>query len=466
MRSFSLSRTLSNTVLVSNSRTLKSSVKNVVKKIKQQTEKINDKNSEEKLQVFLDFFIFSLQTSKSEKAILKLFPIHSTDFVMLFLLRFKLYLKYEGSVLLMSILHFKILQVLLSTCIQRYSRLDLVNEESLPLFSLVFSIASKVFIRDETLLSSVVPAVFSFDLIQMNLLFNLRDSTVFSAPNFWQGFFDWKFKKTFASPNSQSQKLRVLKIAEIMMFYHYFFSTDFEVTTRFVDNCLLKYNTNLKLLQNPVKFKVGETLYYIIDFYNQKHSTQRSVMSNREKLTKVLGLILTRNLLETHDFINAIYIDRYIANSLLKCILKTVLSQKTLLNDQRRLYWLKFIQLNEIYEPKLNLTQIRQLPVQMLEQIQIDVARTRQWRGKTYTQKIQKLIVDFFEQKSDKFEYFQGFNFIVSFLFEIFEDESEFALVANHIGRTMLLVNLSGFFRRQTLRQINRALFCNQPVAR
>lgn len=399
---------------------------------------MQDKSLEDKLQVFLDFFIFSLQTSKSEKSILKLFPIQSNEFLILFLLRFKLYLKYEGKVLILSPYHFKILQVILLSCVQRFSRFDLVSEESILIFGLIMSVGSKVFIKEEFLLKSLVPVVFSFEFISKSLLFSLRDSTIFSAPNFWQAYFDMKYNKS--NQSGLSSKLRVLKVAEVMMYFHYFFSCDFEVTSQFVDNCLASYNTNLRLLKNPVKFKVGETLYNLINFYNAKLSTKRLILSYREKVTKVISMILSKQFLVKKEAKAVVYLDRYISNSLLKSIIKSILYQKHLGNELRKQYWLKFVKLNEISELKTAESPQRHISQEMLDQIQIDVARTRQWRGQAYMDKIQGIIIKFFSMRPQNFEYFQGFNFIVSFFFEIFQNEDELMLILGYISRSMLSV--------------------------
>lgn len=412
----------------------------MVTRIKTLTKNSEDKTLDDRIQIFLDFFIFGLETTKSEKSIIKAFPLINTAAVHLFLLRLKLYLKYEGRVLLMPIFHFKVLLMILRACVQRFSNLDLVSPENMPYFSLILSIGAKIFIKDEAKLASVVPVVFDFNGIETSLLFGLRDDTIFAAPTFWQGYFDLKQKKNY--PNAQSTKLKILKIAEVMMFYHYFFSGDLDATAGFIENCLSHYNANLRLLKKGVRFKVGETLHNVLDVYNARHrgSTRRALLSYREKIAKVLGLVATFGFLAAHELPKKIYLDRYIATALLKLLLKRRMYATRLSNKTRRVLWLQFVRLADLYEPPRQLQPHQDLSTASLEQIQMDVTRTRQWRGKPYVDKMQSLLLSFFYSQPGKLEYFQGFNFIVAFLHEIFPDQVELSVVLSHVARHLIPV--------------------------
>lgn len=434
----------------------------MVAKIKDLTKRSAEKDLEDSVQIYLDFFIFGLETTKSEKAILRGFPVNSVDSVSLFLLRLKLYLKYEGKVLLMPILHFKILLVLLHNVIQRYSTLDVVGPDKIHIFAFIISVASKIFIKDESKVNSVVPVVFSFENIETSLLFGLRDLTLFSSPIFWQSYFEHKYKKSY--PNSNSPKMKVLRIAEIMMFYHYYFSCDFEVSMRFVESCLASYNTNLKLLKKPTKFKIGEVLHGVVDRYNERHkrATVRAVLSHREKVTTVLGLVVKLRFIDPREIGRKVHIDRYISVSMLRMLVKSRLFSQRLTAKNRRMLWLKHIKLMDIYEPKPTLPPHQTLAQESLEQIQMDVSRTRQWRGKPYTETLQSLILCFFFSQTAKFEYFQGFNFIVSFLHELFPDQTEFSIVLNYFAKNLINVSLQGLFYRQTLLQTHGTLLHRQ----
>ena len=414
-----------------------SSVKSVINQIKNQTDKMVDKSLEEKLQVFLDFFIFNLQTTRSENSIIKMFPINSFEFILMFLLRLKLYLKYEGKSLLISIFHFKVIQNILTPFLNKYAVLDNFSEEKTKIFALIMSVTSKIFIKDEVITSSAVPTIFNFDSIQTNLLFNLRDCSIFGLQRFWVAYYEYKLNKTQGFSNSQ--KLKILKIAETVMFYHFFISNDLEVSRNFVESCI-NQSLNLRLLKPIVKMKMGDLLYKIFSFYNQKYINKNYIYSYKEKLSRVLTLIISKRFVVSKDYKNWIFVDRYLSNTLLKNLLKIKLYQTKMNNEQRKVTWLKFIKINELYEIKSKKV-TRQLSEGMYEQIQIDVIRTRQWKGSEYINNIKSILERFFESKPEKYEYFQGFNFIVSFLNEIYTTNSEVELVLEYFSKILFSVD-------------------------
>ena len=72
------------------------------------------------------------------------------------------------------------------------------------------------------------------------------------------------------------------------------------------------------------------------------------------------------------------------------------------------------------------------------EQIEVDIVRTKQWNGKLYQSKIRSVIRKFFFTSYKNFEYFQGFNYIVSFFYDFFQDEEETTKMINYISNSII----------------------------
>lgn len=86
------------------------------------------------------------------------------------------------------------------------------------------------------------------------------------------------------------------------------------------------------------------------------------------------------------------------------------------------------------------LTNINQgkIDVQMIEQIRIDVIRTKQWKNSDYHELLKSLIIKFIIRYESKLEYFQGFNYITSFLLDIFGNQEESLLILDYVKDILL----------------------------
>jgi hypothetical protein len=89
---------------------------------------------------------------------------------------------------------------------------------------------------------------------------------------------------------------------------------------------------------------------------------------------------------------------------------------------------------------KRKLTNINQgkIDVQMIEQIRIDVIRTKQWKNSDYHELLKSLIIKFIIRYESKLEYFQGFNYITSFLLDIFGNQEESLLILDYVKDILL----------------------------
>jgi hypothetical protein len=86
------------------------------------------------------------------------------------------------------------------------------------------------------------------------------------------------------------------------------------------------------------------------------------------------------------------------------------------------------------------LTNVNQgnIDVQMIEQIRIDVIRTKQWKNSDYHELLKSLIIKFIIRYESKLEYFQGFNYITSFLLDIFGNQEEALLILDYVKDILL----------------------------
>ena len=75
---------------------------------------------------------------------------------------------------------------------------------------------------------------------------------------------------------------------------------------------------------------------------------------------------------------------------------------------------------------------------QMIEQIRIDVIRTKQWKNSDYHELLKSLIIKFIIRYQSKLEYFQGFNYITSFLLDVFGNQEEALLILDYVKDILL----------------------------
>ena len=80
----------------------------------------------------------------------------------------------------------------------------------------------------------------------------------------------------------------------------------------------------------------------------------------------------------------------------------------------------------------------------MKHQIQIDVIRTKKWKGEDYQNRLSDILLNFFEHENPEMEYFQGFNYILAFLTEVFDKDHECIIFANYLAFNIIPVYLVG----------------------
>jgi len=381
--------------------------------------------------VLTDFIIFNFKTSKSEATILKKFPVNSVEFIKLLLLKLKLFIKYEGKYLMLSTDCFSLLKILFLTYLNNIPQAQYEDEAVIEVLCLLMSVVSKIYLIREDLYNGKKATAFEARLIQDSLLTNLRETIVVSTSNYWKSYFDFKFRRRVNHDNST--KTKVISIAESMIFYHFFLSLDMDLTTRFVENCLQMFNINLRLIKNTVMLKVGQILYSLTEFYNKK-SDRNPHRSKEVNTSFVLGLVANSGYCDPLSILQILCLSTGIKSEVSKTMIRTRLYRRITENSKRRFLWLKFASVSLQAEFKFFDESIKSIPTAMREQIEIDIVRTKLWKGEAYQARIRDLIVSFLEQVDSDFEYFQGFNYITAFFAEVFNTKKEFLHFMNHIA--------------------------------
>lgn len=414
-----------------------SSIKRIIDSIRNFQEDLKDRTIIEKLQVLIDFIIFNFKTSKSEATILKKFPMNSVEFIKLLLLKLKLFIKYEGKYLMLSTDCFSLLKILFLTFLNNIPQARYEDEDVIEVLCLLMSVVSKIYLIRENMYHGKKTTEFEVNLIQDSLLTNLRETIVVSTSNFWKSYFDFKFRRRANHDNST--KTKVISIAESMIFYHFFLSLDMDLTTRFVENCLQVFNINLRLIKNTVMLKVGQILYTLTEFYNKK-SDPTPLHTKEISTSFVLGLVANSGYCDPSSVQNILCLNRDIKSEVSKSMIRALLYKKTTDITKRRFLWLKFASVSEQSEFKFFDEPIKCIPTAMREQIEIDIVRTKLWKGEAYQSRIRDLIVSFLEQVDCEFEYFQGFNYITAFFAEVFDTKKDFLHFMNHIASCIFSV--------------------------
>ncbi len=388
--------------------------------------------------MLIDFIIFNFKTSKSEATILKKFPVNSIEFIKLLLLKLKLFIKYEGKYLMLSTDCFSLLKILFLNFLNNIPQARYEDEDVIEVLCLLMSVVSKIYLIRDEMYYGKKATEFEISLIQDSLLTNLRETIVVSTSNFWKSYFEFKFRRRANHDNST--KTKVISIAESMIFYHFFLSLDMDLTTRFVENCLQSFNINLRLIKNTVMLKVGQILYTLTEFYNKK--TDPTPHFNKEQnVSFVLGLVANSGFCDPKSVQNILCINRVTKTEVSKCLIRSQLYKKVIDNGKRRFFWLKFASVTGQNDFKFFDAPVKSIPSPMKEQIEIDIVRTKLWKGEVYQSRIRDLIVSFLEQVESDFEYFQGFNYITAFFAEIFDTKKDFLHFMNHISSCIFSVS-------------------------
>jgi hypothetical protein len=394
----------------------------------------------------LDFIIFNFKTTINEAKILKKFPVSSQQFIKLLLLKLKLFIKYEGKFIMLSVDCFSLLKILVLNFLNSIPQSCYEDEETIKVLCLLLSVSSKIYLIKDKISEQKKITEFEISLVQNSLLSNIRETLIIATTNFWKSFFNFKFHCRHTYENSN--KLKVICIAESMIFYHFYLSLNIELSTSFVETCMKNYSLNMRLIKNSALQRLGQVLYTITEFYNKQIPPKVLTQSRCGRICFVFKLTAKAGLLDRSMITQVLSLNHQIKKEISKEILEVKL--KANLNDLtiRKQMWLKYVDISNEKKAETDPSEQKDLSEQMRDQINIDVVRTKLWKGEVYQDRIRDLMMTYLKSKNGEFEYFQGFNYITSFFAEIFDSKDEFLKIMDYISTSIFPVRLLGVFQR------------------
>lgn len=389
------------------------------------------------MQIFLDYVIFNLEVKNSNNFVFRQFPINSKEFTRLFLVRLQLYIKYEDQTLLLKEEVFEFLKSLFLGYLELLSGEDQEDLETTKDYSLIIFLSSKTFMDSPSLW---VKDGLDFHLVKCSMLHHLGTNLIFSSSTFWKTYFSHKSVRPRS--NSSLSKMKHVKTSETMVYYYYIISLDIKLSAEFVESCIPHYTTSFNLIKGFVKLQLGDVIYSIAATRKKNKQESLQTFSIIEKLPFILNILMEKQFLISTDTFNLMHLNKFISSYLQKCVLQHTLATQKMSLDLRKFVWIKYIKHDCDVKKFESVNGNTVLSKETKHQIQIDVVRTKKWKGDAYQERLHKLLLNFFEQADVTKEYFQGFNYILAFLQETFDKDEDCLLFAKYISEFLIHVGL------------------------
>lgn len=411
-----------------------SSIKTLISSISNLKTEISEENID-LINLISNLIILNLKYEQKDKHFKEIITSFQTSSFNLILLKLKLFLKYEGKFLFLSQENMSIIKNLFERHLYDIDGENLSSDD-ITIIRLIFFIGTRIYLSKENEAENLDP----YDLIKQSLLSHLNLCPLFYVRNFWIQFFDnslmrWKY-------SDKSPKIRILKNAEKIFYLNTFFHQDISHVVTVVQSILSKEQLNFYVIRNSTYNKLASMLHNIF----QKASVKATNQSKEDKIKFVL--------VSTYKLG---YIDRYIQPfnkeltfSFRKEQIHLDLMKPNIDNEVRKKLWLEICEENS-YER----TSKRELKINIIEQIKLDIKRTKQSRGEEYQYILESILVEFFETSEEQLEYFQGLNFIAAFLFDFFESKSRTLKLLRFVSRSVI----SDLFRNSLHLKINELHF-------
>lgn len=341
-----------------------------------------------------------------------------SDVLLLVLLKLKLFIKYEHEIIRVSPETMSLLKLLIESGVKSLES-DELSDAMMELMNSVFYIATKVFVIDE--FDGLLNA--SDVLVRSSLLFELRNLNLLKNQKFWKCYFEMIYFKLMKREGSS--KLRKVKAAEKIMYLHFFFIEDVNSAQSFVESTILDSNINVKLIRSSAILKLATALHG----NHRKTPIFDFVFAKQDKVIRVFELTLKLGY-ATHS---RMYLNRYIWRAVKAFTLKKNLMIPDISILSRRKLWS-----NLSKKVPFSPTPFRKISTSEFEQIKIDVLRTKQAKGPQYQKDLMGVIVEFFECSEETLSYFQGFNYIASFVYDYFDDREQTLRLLNYLERLLI----------------------------
>lgn len=383
------------------------------------------------LSYFLNIFIFNFKRNfdidYSKNDFLK-----DETFFKLILLYLRLYLEYEETYIFLSQNNFSLLKSIMENFINHIPHDEIHFKNNIQNIDLIFEISTKIFLKKKNCEEDS-----KIDIIKKSLLAQFNKTFLFNTSNFWKAFFQLKIKN---EKGMDSLKIKTIKVIEIMVLYNFIISKDMDFSIDFITSCLT-YNFNMKLIKRAVDEKIGDIFYnFIYTSKKKKKKIKILKISKTQKFISAIKLCLNRNFLTKEIFLDLLTISKTIKKNLSKILINHLLLNKSLNKTERKSLWFNFINFNPLKKIKKTQNFKRSQYKDINEQIEVDIVRTKQWNGKEYQEKIRSIIRNFFFELHCDYEYFQGFNYIVSFFYDFFLCEKNTTKIVDYISNSMIQV--------------------------
>jgi len=433
--------------------------------------------------------IFNLQFDQSGLHVFRQFPTGQPDLLKLFLLRLQLFTKYEDEVLNLAEEAFVFMKCIALAFLEILARRSLLEEETVKDYSLLISLCSRIFCQAP---GESEAGNLDFSVVKRCLLHHLRENETLMSSSFWQSYFE---HKNINRPRSASTflKMKSLKISDTMVFYYYILFGNIKTASDFIEECIPRHASSYNLVKGFVKLQIGEVIYSISHRFKKPRRLQ-TLPVQALRLPMVLALVFAHRLLPLRDLIKLLHLDKFSSDYLKLPLFRFMLLKSVIPHQQRMLLWVKYChhqlrtQYSKAYpnpqdlvnhahhgphdcQPNgpINGTKNGSSPHCFLElnpspndlnsplpdqplvrrpsysketkhQIEIDVVRTKRWKGEEYQERLKSLLFRFFERCGFRKEYFQGFNYIVSFLADVFPNDDDCLVIADYLSHSLLLV--------------------------
>lgn len=341
----------------------------------------------------------------------------STDVLLIVLLKVKLFVKYENELLFVTPETMGLIRVLIESGLRVFNGEE-HSDAMMEILRLAFYLGTKIYLaRPRNGADSPHTPV------EDSMLHVIRELPVFQVMNFWRTYSEVLFYRL--NKFEGSAKARTINIAEKIMYLNFFFHADINIAQTFVEALLVNANVNFRIIRNTALMKLATTIHKA-----QRHSLEdRLVFAREDKVRQVLDMTVRLGYLPPTTLLLSRPLWRRIrAIALHRELMKPGTPLLT-----RRQVWLRAC--GGTACPRERLKTLRR---EQVEQVNIDVIRTKQVKGEAYQRNLESIIVEFFECTDEPLEYFQGFNYITSFLFDFFENRDHTLVALHHLRRTLI----------------------------
>lgn len=257
----------------------------LVNAIKERQSATVDSQAMATTQVFLDIAIFNFDVGPRPRQQL-LGSSRGHGFMTLLLLKLKLFLKYEGKLLFVDRPCFDFLSQAFNGFLDGIAQADYESDSMIALLALLLQVASKIFLK----VGRPSGGQLGFELMRQSMLASLRNAAILSTTNFWRQLFELRFARVRHFDNSV--KSRVINVAQRMLFHHFFLSLNIDYSQSFVEHCIKRFHTNLRVIRGSVALKVGKYLHQLCQ--PSCSAPLANDVSQQDRLALALSLVLSR----------------------------------------------------------------------------------------------------------------------------------------------------------------------------